>query len=355
MNVNVANPSVWKAPVPPFFDEKNAGKWGYRPDIAKVFDEAAAWRKMKSLRPAAQDQKKVHLLLIDEQKDFCFPEGTLYVGGRSGSGAIDDSGRAAKFIYANIGSITKITATLDTHVAYQIFSPSFWEQADGSPAAPHTMITTADIDAGKYRVSPQAAAALGLDYVWLTKYARHYCQELEKAGKYVLYIWPFHCLLGTEGHNLVGVIDEAARFHAYARGADFGLEIKGGNPLTENYSVLSPEVRISHDQKWKTQKNVRFIQTLLDFDRIVIMGQAASHCVKSTIDDLLTEIIAKDPALAKKVYVASDCMSAVAVPDGKGGFFADFTPQAEDALKRFAAAGMHVVSSTDPVDTWPDF
>ena len=47
-------------------------------------------------------------------------------------------------------------------------------------------------------------------------------------------------------------------------------------------------------------------------------------------------------------------MSAVTVPDGKGGFVADFTPQAEAALQRFADAGMHLVKSTDPIASWPD-
>jgi hypothetical protein len=47
-------------------------------------------------------------------------------------------------------------------------------------------------------------------------------------------------------------------------------------------------------------------------------------------------------------------MSAVTVPDGKGGFAADFTPQAEAALKRFADAGMHLVKSTDTLASWPD-
>ncbi|HZI05813.1 MAG TPA: nicotinamidase, partial [Archangium sp.] len=83
-------------------------------------------------------------------------------------------------------------------------------------------------------------------------------------------------------------------------------------------------------------------------------GQAASHCVKSSIDDLLGEILAQDAALARKVYLLTDCMSAVTVPDGKGGFAADFTPQAESALKRFADAGMHLVKSTDPLASWPD-
>ena len=75
--------------------------------------------------------------------------------------------------------------------------------------------------------------------------------------------------------------------------------------------------------------------------------------MKSTIDDLLTEIAAQDPALAKKVYLVTDCMSAVTVPDGKGGFAADFTADAELALQKFADAGMRLVKSTDPIHTWP--
>jgi hypothetical protein len=75
--------------------------------------------------------------------------------------------------------------------------------------------------------------------------------------------------------------------------------------------------------------------------------------VKSSIDDLLGEILAQDPSLVKKVYILADCMSAVTVPDGKGGLALDFTPQSEAALKRFADAGMHLVRSTDPIESWP--
>ena len=87
-------------------------------------------------------------------------------------------------------------------------------------------------------------------------------------------------------------------------------------------------------------------------DAVVIAGQAASHCVKSTIDDLLSEIAAQDANLAKKVYLVTDCMSAVTVPDGKGGLAADFTAQADAALQKFADAGMHLVKSTDPITSW---
>src|SRR6185295_5934631 len=108
-------------------------------------------------------------------------------------------------------------------------------------------------------------------------------------------------------------------------------------------SVLRPEVLTRHDGQALAQRNAQFLRTLLASDAVVVAGQAASHCVRSSIDDLLTEIVAKDPALAKKVYVMTDCMSAVTVPDGKGGFFADFTGEAEKVFQRFADAGMHLV------------
>ena len=110
---------------------------------------------------------------------------------------------------------------------------------------------------------------------------------------------------------------EARLFHAFARGAQSWVEMKGGNPLTENYSVLGPEVLSRFDGQPLAQRNTQFVQTLLAADAVVIAGQAASHCVKSTIDDLLDEIAAADSKLAKKVYLVTDCMSAVTVPDGR--------------------------------------
>ena len=344
------------ARVPSFFDAANAGRWDYRPNIPMIFDETQQWRAANSVRPAAADKKKIHLLPIDAQRDFCHPEGTLFVGGRSGTGAIDDSRRLAEFIYRNALVITKITPTFDTHVPFQIFSRAFWEDEKGVAPPAFTVISADDIRRGKYRPTIAAAwAAANGNMPWLLKQVIHYCETLEKGGKYMLIVWPEHCLLGSIGHTLVGVIEEAVAFHSYLRGAQPGFEIKGGNPLTENYSVLAPEVLTRWDSGGAIgQRNVNFIETLLEADYVVIAGQAASHCVKSSIDDLLAEILAKDPALAQKVYVMEDCMSSVTVPDGQGGFHADYTPEAEDALRRYAANGMHLVKSTDPIDTWPD-
>lgn len=340
--------------LPPFFDAKNAERWAYAPDQLRLFETAAAWRREHGIAPAGQDRFNLHLLLVDVQKDFCFAEGALYVAGRSGRGAIDDSRRLAEFIYRNLSRITNITATLDTHHAFQIFFPSFWVDREGGPISAHREITTEEIGAGRVRPNPAIASWLsGGDYGWLEKQVRHYCEQLERSGKYKLYLWPPHCILGSDGHALVGLIHEARMFHAFARGAQSWTEIKGGNPLTENYSVLRPEVLTRHDQKPLAEKSGALIQKLLGADALVIAGEASSHCVKSTIEDLLDELTAVDPRLAGKVYILTDCMSAVTVPDGKGGLAADFTPQAEQALARFAAAGMHLVKSTDSLEAWP--
>jgi nicotinamidase-related amidase len=216
------------------------------------------------------------------------------------------------------------------------------------------VITADQIHTGAVRPCPAVAKWLcNGNYAWLCKQVQFYCAELEKAGKYQLYLWPPHCLLGSDGHALSGIVHEARLFHAFARTAQSSVEVKGGNPLTENYSVLRPEVLSRFDGAALAQRNTGFIRTLLAADAVVIAGQAASHCVKSTIDDLLGEIAAHDPALAKKVYLVTGCMSAVTVPDGKGGLVADFTPQAEAALQKFADAGMHLVTSTTPISSWP--
>jgi nicotinamidase-related amidase len=346
--------SLRPLPIPSFFDPRRAADWGYRPDAAALATAAGAWRKQHAVKPSAADENRVHLLLIDVQKDFCFPEGTLYVAGRSGTGAIDDSRRIAELVYRNLGVITEITATMDTHLAYQIFFPSFWLDQGDAPLTAHRVVTSDEIAAGAVRPNPAIAKWLcGGNYTWLCKQVLHYTRELERAGKYQLYLWPPHCLLGSDGHALTGIVHEARLFHAFARTAQSSVEVKGGNPLTENYSVLRPEVLSRFDGAALAQRNTGFVRTLLSADAVVIAGQAASHCVKSTIDDLLGEIAAQDPALASKVYLVTDCMSAVTVPDGKGGLAADFTPQAEAALQKFADAGMHLVTSTTPISSWP--
>jgi hypothetical protein len=166
-------------PIPSFFDGKRAADFTYRPDAAQLASAGAAWRAHHRLQPAAAAETRVHLLLIDVQKDFCFPEGSLYVAGRSGRGAIDDSRRIAEMIYTNLGAITDITCTLDTHLAYQIFFPSFWLDKHDAPLTAYRTISSDEIAAGEVRPNPAMAKWLcGGNYTWLCKQVGYYCKQL---------------------------------------------------------------------------------------------------------------------------------------------------------------------------------
>jgi nicotinamidase-related amidase len=345
-------------PVPPHYAPEHSRRFSYAPDQAALLAQAVAWRDQHGIRPAGADQATVRLLLIDVQKDFCFPEGSLYVGGRSGTGALDDNDRIARLIYRNLEQITDITCTLDTHLPFQIFFPSFWLDRDDAPPASNREVRLADIREGHLRPNPAIAWWLcDGDEGWLRRQVERYCAELEQAGRYTLYLWPPHCLLGSDGHALSGVVHEARLFHAYVRGAQSWIETKGDHALSENYSVLAPEVLLRHDGRVLAERNTRLVEVLLDCDALLVAGQAASHCVKSSVEDLLDEIRARDASLARKVYLLRDCMSSVVVPDPAqpGQPLYDFTPQAEAALARFAEAGMHVVDSTVPRSEWLDF
>lgn len=329
-------------PLPPFFDDSSVASV-YRVPYQQRAAEARAWARAHGVRPAAEDRERVALLLIDVQNTFCLPEFELFVAGRSGRGATDDAARIARLVYSRLDRVTQVVATLDTHAAAQIFHPAFWLDARGEHPAPHTVIRLEEVEAGRFRVNPALAASLApAEGTQLDAWARHYVRRLAEGGKYPLVVWPYHSMLGGIGHALVSAVEEAVFFHGVARDSPTRLEIKGRHPLTENYSALRPEVAEDASGRPLVPPSGELVRHLLGFDQILVAGEAQSHCVAWTLDDLLREIQARDPALARKVVLLDDCTSPVVVPG-----VVDFSEAADAAYARFAEAGMRRAKSSE--------
>jgi nicotinamidase-related amidase len=334
-------------PVPPHYNPQSVGEVWKVPYQERA-DDAEGWARQHKLQPAFRDRLKISLLLVDVQNTFCIPNFELYVGGTSGTGAVDDNRRLCDFIYRNLNVITEICPTMDTHQAMQIFHGIFLINDAGEHPAPFTLISEDDIEKGVWKFNPQLAASLQINEAFGQEFLRHYTRQLKDGGKYDLTIWPYHAMLGGIGHALVSAVEEAVFFHSIARLSQPDFQEKGSNPFTENYSVLSPEVLAGPAGDGIAEKNIGFIDKLLDFDAVIIAGQAKSHCVAWTIDDLLNEIYISNKKLAEKVYLLEDCTSPVVIPD-----VIDYTEPANKAFQKFADAGMHIVRSTEPIKTWP--
>jgi len=334
-------------PVPPHFDPDRVGEVWRVPYEGRA-REAAHWAEQHKIRPAADDRIRICVVAVDVQNTFCIPGHELYVGGRSGTGAVDDNRRLCEFIYRNIGVITAICPTMDTHHAMQIFHAIYLVDDKGEHPAPFTLVSGEDVRKGTWRFNPALSHGLQVDEDYGRRQLMHYTHTLKKSGKYDLTIWPYHAMLGGIGHALVSAVEEAIFFHGMARYSQPDFHVKGDNPFTEHYSVIGPEVLEGPEGEPIARKSDKFFKKLEQFDAVLIAGQAKSHCVAWTIDDLLQEVLAKDRSLVEKAYLLEDCTSPVVVPG-----VIDYSDQADAAFRRFADAGMHVVRSTDPIDSWP--
>jgi nicotinamidase-related amidase len=332
-------------PIPGHFDPSRVGEV-WRVPYEDRAREAPAWAEAHGVGPAAGDGFRLCLLAVDVQNTFCIPGFELFVAGRSGSGAVDDSRRLCEWIYRNLGSITRILPSLDTHHAMQVFHGIWLVDEHGRDPAPYTLVSAEDVASGRWRVNDAVAEALGIDADYARRHLAHYTRRLAEGGKYDLTVWPYHAMLGGIGHALVSAVEEAIFFHGIARHSRPEFHVKGDNPLTEHYSVIGPEVTEGPDGDRLAEDDPGLVARLRSFDAVVVAGQAKSHCVAWTIDDLLEYDELR--ALAECTYLLEDCTSPVVVPG-----VVDYTDQADAAFARYEAAGMHVVRSTDPIEAWP--
>nr|WP_320133466.1 hypothetical protein [uncultured Holophaga sp.] len=250
----------------------------------------------------------LHLLIIDPQNDFCdLPASHLppdpVLGGTARMapalpvpGAHGDMLRLAAFIQEAGPFITNLTLTLDCHQQLDIAHPGFWTLPDGSAVPPFTSVSAHQVRSGTF--VPRWPDGLGR--------ALSYLEALEQAGRYTHMVWPLHCQAGTWGQAVHADLQGACNTWEQRTGRNRAWVTKGMNPWTEHFSAVRAEVPDPADPS--TLLNQALLGALRAADRVLIAGEAGSHCVKATTEHIVEHIGAE---YLPSIALLEDCMSPV--------------------------------------------
>lgn len=254
-------------------------------DLNEIFKLA----EQEQFPAAVNDSPRRLLLCIDVQKDF-IEGGALAV-----PGSIGDVERITQFIYNNMGGITRIMCSLDTHTPHQIFHPCWWANSAGDHPGPYTIITHDDVAANHWR-----------PVIGDPRDSLEYLKELEKvgAGKKQLCIWPYHCISGTDGATLENEFAKMVYFHSVVRKCVDHMIQKGTDPYSEMYGIIKPEY------SKKNFLNTPVLTSIEKFDEVYIVGEAASHCLMESVKQI-AEHFQNRPEVTQKITVLEDCTSPI--------------------------------------------
>jgi nicotinamidase/pyrazinamidase len=300
------------------------------------------------------------LLLIDVQKDF-HHGGSLAI-----PGADEDAQRIVQFIQTNTSDLHRIVVTFDSHSQLHIAHPYFWIDVNQNHPQPFTIISSRDIRHGIWTPRPDmkmnndmldvsilrngtecnsnnsSSSKTSNDGIVdestgeinMIQYCIEYTRRLEEGDqKFQLCIWPEHCLMGSGGHTLVDSVFDAIHTWTEQTGRNVEYIYKGQNLYTEMYSALAAEVPISID----TSFNTTLHQSLLMSNRLIVAGQALSHCVNYTVRDIVQNRPSVSDTSTTQIVLLEDCTSSVP----------GFAQAAHQFLSDMKDAGVRIVKSTD--------
>lgn len=129
-------------------------------------------------------------------------------------------------------------------------------------------------------------------------------RKLAENKRFTLVVWPDHCLLGSSGHAVVPKLHTSLMSWVDARSRAVEYVLKGNNVLTEHYSAMQADVLRDDDPR--TLFNNTVFQRLRKSDRVIICGQALSHCVAFTTRDLVNHWPEGE---RQKLVLLTDCAS----------------------------------------------
>ncbi len=270
-----------KTPFYHIFDDESVGQ----PINPLPLNQILKWATSENLPLQDENDPKILFLAIDVQLDF-MDSGALGV-----PGANKDVVKMSKFLYNNIDKISSIMVSLDTHEPMQIFHPCWWIDENGNHPNLFTVIKPIDLTEGKWKAVKDPALS------------KNYVRQLEKIGK-ELCIWPYHCLDGSVGCSLDNQFSNIIHFLSIAKKIPLRKIHKGQYQLSEMYGIFKPEYSTSNDT------NTALLKEIAAFDKIIIAGEAKSHCVLESIKQFCEYYYDKSE-ITRKIYVLTDCMSDI--------------------------------------------
>lgn len=267
---------------------------------------------------------KAHLMIIDPQNDFMdTPGAALPV-----PGANEDMKRVAALIDRVGRKLDDVHVTLDSHRIIDVGHPGFWEDRNGKQPVPNPIVIISADDIRNGVWSPRIPT--------LRRRMIEYAETLESGGKYPLIVYNEHCVIGTPGHNVQSELMEALVRWERRQIANVNYVVKGTNPFTEHYGGLMAEVPDPDDPS--TGLNTEFLAMLAAADIIGLAGEALSHCVMSTVNQIADNIGEEH---VKKFRILTDCSSPI--PQAGGG--PDFPAIAASWLEDMRNRGMQLITS----------
>jgi len=278
------------------------------------------------------------VLIIDPQNDFSDVNETdrKQPGSLSVPGASSDYSKIIDFISKN--PIDEVHISLDTHNDRHIGHPGFWDRispngkrthADDTDGLTILSINDENVITGFHIIRQTTTQYIPRmydteSYDALCQYVYnylHFFNSSENKHKQLPWIWPNHCLEGSKGHLIAKELQTFLRSWQRAdKGRSVKYHIKGQNNLAEMFSIFSAEKPVSVTESYilrsylytgqgvdispatgsdnykKTHKLINLettfnhelmSQLLGDNNRVFICGEAKTHCVKSSIIDLM--------------------------------------------------------------------
>lgn len=281
--------------------------------------------------------KRIHLVVIDPQNSFCqvVPENEqqlAHTGELCVAGGWDDMVRLAAFIKAQSPFIERIHLTLDSHHLRHISHPCWFQKKDGAATPkPFTMMKLIDdkiightLQDGLWVPEGEYEAVIG------GYWTKHYLRTLQAGDRYPHIIWPYHCLIGTPGNNVVSPLMEAVLGWELLSRCEATKIIKGTCSFVEQFSAIQSDVQ--HDDALPV--NHAFLRTLQEADEVLIAGEALSHCVANTVRDMATYLGTR---FLQKCVLLRDATSPVT----------GFEQYAEAFLDEMKKHGMKEVTTMD--------